>query len=178
MRALIQWFGCLLVVSATLALAGGCAREKPKTTATNGKKQDGKTPPAHDHPDHGPHGGALAEWGDEEYHAEFTVDHKKKQATVYILDGSAKKPAPIAAETVELTLTHEKSPVQITLKADPDKDDPKGKSSRFVGTHDKLGEERPFEGEISANVGDVPYAGKFHEEEDDEHHKKDAKDKK
>jgi hypothetical protein len=181
MRALMQWFGCLLVVSATVMLAGGCSRDKPKVVngkTANGKKQDGKTPHVHDHPDHGPHGGALAEWGEEEYHAEFTVDHAKKQATVYILDGSAKKAAPIAAETINLTLTHAKPAVEITLKADPDKDDPKGKSSRFVGTHDKLGEERPFEGEISAKIDDKPYTGSFHEEEEDEHHKKASKEKK
>jgi len=173
MRAIIQTLGCLLVVAATVMLAGGCARDKPKAPSTDAKKKDGKAP--HDHPDAGPHGGALAEWGDEEYHAEFTVDHGKKQATVYILDGSAKKAAPIAAETVNLTLTHAKPAVQITLKADPDKDDPKGKSSRFVGAHDKLGEERPFEGELSTKIGDTPYTGTFHEEEEDEHEKKKEK---
>src|SRR5581483_9461426 len=75
-------------------------------------------PAAHvqEHADAGPPGGALADWGDERYHAEFTVDHGKRQATVYILDGSAKRAAPIDAETITLSLANVQPPVQVTLK--------------------------------------------------------------
>jgi len=119
----------------------------------------------HEHPDAGPHGGALAEWGDERYHAEFTVDHGKKQATVYILDGSAKRAAPIDAETITLSLANVQPPVQVTLKADPQQADPKGKSSRFTGTHEQLGKEMEFKGELSGTVAGKPYAGTFEEKE-------------
>ena len=47
-----------------------------------------------------PHGGPLAEWGEDEYHAEFTVDHKEKKAGVYIYAGDAKTPKPIDAKVV------------------------------------------------------------------------------
>jgi hypothetical protein len=102
-------------------------------------------------------------WGDEKYHAEFTVDRARKQATVYLLDGSARKPSPIPADTILLTLTNLKPPVQITLKKDPQTGDPAGSASRFVGTHDKLGAEGEFTGEISGKVGDTPYTGEFPE---------------
>jgi hypothetical protein len=121
----------------------------------------------HDHPDEGPHGGALAEWGDEEYHAEFTVDHKEKKATVYILDGEVKNPVPIEAESITLTISNVTPPATITLKADPQKDDPKGKASRFSGTHDSLGEEKAFKGTIQGKIGDKPYEDDFEEKAHD-----------
>jgi hypothetical protein len=150
----------LVVTAALAALAAGCDNPHKGTSPARGGA--GKAH-AHDHPEKGPHDGALAEWGDEEYHAEFTVDHAQKRATVYVLDGTGKKAVPIAAESITLTLTDATPPVQVTLKADPQKDDPKGQSSRFSGTHPLLGEEREFKGEISGKVGDKPYAGEFSE---------------
>src|SRR5262245_34972790 len=117
------------VFMAAIVILAGCT-DKP--TKPKSPKDD-----AHGHPDKGPHGGALAEWGDENYHAEFTVDHAKKQATVYILDGSAANAAPVAANSLTLRLTNVKPAVEITLKADPEAGDPKGQCSRFSGTHEK-----------------------------------------
>lgn len=146
-----------LTVSALLLAAllmAGC------TPSGNATKQGGTK---HDHPDAGPHGGPLAEWGEEEYHAEFTVDRGKKQATVYILDESAKKAKPIAAESITLTLKNVTPAVTVTLKAEPLEGEPKGTSSRFSGTHDKLGDAGPFYGEIAGKVGDTPYKDRFEE---------------
>ncbi len=113
-----------------------------------------------EHPHEGPHGGALAEWGEHEYHVEFTVDHPSKTATVYVLDGNAKKAAPVdaAALTLALKLT---PPVSVTLTAKPDAGDPAGKSSRFVGTHPALGVERKLAGSVAGKVGGKPYSGDF-----------------
>jgi hypothetical protein len=144
----------------------GCVKQPPPKSPTGA---EAKAKQVHDHPDEGPHGGALAEWGDEKYHAEFTVNHAKKQATVYILDGSVKKASPIAAETITLSLTNVKPPLQVTLKAEPQEGDPKGQASRFVGTHDALGKEMDFEGEISGKVGETPYSGTFKEKAEHEH---------
>jgi hypothetical protein len=140
----------------------GCTpREKEKPVGGNGTK-----PHVHDHPDEGPHGGALAEWGNEEYHAEFTVDHKTKQATVYILDGTAKKAPdidPAKITEVKLSITNVTPPFTLTLKHDPKKSDTKGIA--FVGTHDALGKEMEFKGNISGKIGDKPqYNGDFKEE--------------
>jgi hypothetical protein len=103
------------------------------------------------------------EWGDEEYHLEFTADRAGKQATVYVLDGSARKATPIAAETLTLTLKHVTPPVTVTLKAEPMEGEAKGSSSRFVGTDDRLGEAGPFKGEVRGKVGETPYSGSFTE---------------
>ena len=157
---------CSLLL-ALLPLLAGCPavdRKGPSQAATKGHGH------AHAHPDEGPHGGALAEWGDEKYHAEFTVDHGKKQATVYVLDGSAKKAAPIDAKELTLSLSNVKPAVQVTLKADPQEGDPKGQSSRFTGTHDALGKEMEFEGEISGKVGETPYSGEFKEKAHEHRH--------
>ncbi|MBI3410419.1 MAG: hypothetical protein HY040_18935 [Planctomycetes bacterium] len=170
MRLFAQGIAIAAIFASTFVIASGCADRKPpgksgENTAKNGHK--------HDHPHEGPHEGALAEWGNEEYHAEFTVDHEKKQATVYILDGEVKKAAPIPVESITLTLTNVKPTVQITLKADPDKGDPKGSSSRFVGVHETLGVEMDFKGQISAKFGDrPPYSGDFDEKAHDHKHDK------
>jgi hypothetical protein len=114
------------------------------------------------HPDRGPHGGPLAEWGEEEYHVEFTADRGKKEVAVFILDGSARKPAAIKAKTVTLTMKKEKPPVQVKLTADPQKDDAPDTASRFVGTHEKFAEELdPDEIDVSAEVNSKPYEGTF-----------------
>lgn len=138
--------------------AFGCGK------ANDDKKKDDKPPVKKDddHDDHGPgpHGGTVIEFG--KYHGEFVVDHAKKQATVYILDGKVKNAVPIAAEKLLLSI---KSPMfQTDLKAMPQDSDPKGKSSRFVATHDNLGKEQEFEGTVSGEIDGKPYLGDFKEE--------------
>lgn len=161
-------WGVGFLAAVVVALAGCTSHEAP-TKDTKAPAADKGRPDDHGHPEEGPHGGALAEWGEEEYHAEFTVDHGKKQATVYILDGSAKKAVPIQAETLSLIIKNVQPPAASTLKAEPQKDDPKGMASRFVGQHDALAKEMEFEGEISGKVGDKPYAGEFEEKAHEDH---------
>jgi hypothetical protein len=173
---------CSLFAVALALVASGCGekkdagkdKDKAAKDKDKDKDKDKKTPGKEDdHDEIGPHGGPLAEWDHNKYHAEFTVDREKKKTTVYILDNTAKKAAPIPADSeVKVTLTKFKPAVQITLKADPEKDDPKGKSSRFVGTHDKLADKALFEGEISGKVGDTPYVAPFVEEDKDKNDKK------
>ena len=169
MRSVRQSLGRVAFFAAAALLAAGCPGGKD-TKSTGSAPGAGK----HEHPEEGPHGGALAEWGEEEFHIEFKADPGKKQATVYILDGAAKKVVPIEAETVMLVIKNVQPPANITLKADPQKDDPKGKSSRFVGTHDALAKEMEFKGEISGKVGAKAYAGDF-EEKAHKDHKHDKK---
>lgn len=147
----------LAIVILGVIVLPGCKQPKPAASGSPGKDAAG-------HPEEGPHGGALAEWGSEEYHAEFTVNHKEKKATVYILDGEVKKAVPIKAESITLTITNAgDARVTITLKADPQKDEPKGASSRFSGTHDALAKEMEFKGNISGKVDGKDYSGDFEE---------------
>jgi len=182
MRVIAFWMITLAFLAFVTVGSPGCRKaqdEKKKDgqQVKDGKKDDGKKGKEDDdHPDEGPHGGALAEWGNHEYHAEFTVNHKEKMATVYILEGKIvggkMKAAPIDAESITLTIDNVKpKKLVLTLKADPEASDPKGKSSRFSGVHKQLEEEKEFEGEISGKVGKTPYAGKFKEEKH-EHEKK------
>ncbi len=165
MSSIKRWTWGVTFLTAVVILTSGCEHKKKSVIDPRLKEASTKAQKGHVHSDPGPHGGVLAEWGEEEYHAEFTVDHAKKQATVYILDGQAKNAVPIASETIELTLTNVTPPVQIALQADPQKEDPKGSASRFVGTHDQLGTEMEFKGEISGQVARKPYTGTFEEKE-------------
>jgi hypothetical protein len=110
----------------------------------------------------GPHDGTIAEWGAGNYHVEFTVDHDAQQATVYILGGDAKTTAPVATKSVLLSIREPQ--FQIDLAPAPLEGEPEGRSSRFVGRHERLGKVQEFAGTISAVVDDKPYAGDFREE--------------
>jgi YHS domain-containing protein len=145
------WLGGA-VLAGCLTLAG-CNHEPAGT----GPAAD--PPAAHDHADEGPHGGPLVEWGQEEYHLEFTVDPVNQEATIYVLDGNLKGPKPIPAEPLALTL--QRPVVTIPLQPRPQAGDPAGSASRFVGTHMALAREGAFAGSISGTVHGKPYAGDF-----------------
>ena len=142
----------------------GC--DKPAEAPKADDKKAVKTAKKAGH-DHGesPHGGTIFEWG--KYHAEFCVDHGKKQVTVYILTEDLEKNDPIPAAKLLLSI---KTPqFQTDLVAVPQDGDPKGKSSRFVATHDNFGKEQEFEGTVSGEIDGKPYLGDFKEEEHKDH---------
>jgi hypothetical protein len=112
----------------------------------------------------GPHEGTLADWGGGKYHVEFTVDHDKQEAVVYVLGSDEKTPAAIQTLDGTLLLTISEPSFQVTLQAAPLDGESDGKASRYVGTHESLGVVREFAGSISAEVEGTPYAGDFTEE--------------
>jgi hypothetical protein len=141
---------------------GGGYREVPKGAKVKDEPHD-------HHHDHGPHGGHIVEWGDDEYHAEVTHDAKANKITVYILDGSAKKASPIDAKTVTLELTIDGKPKSFSLAAAPQEGDPKDKSSRFelAGNDDIKAHVKDIEdlkGTVSGTVGGKKFSGEI------EHH--------
>ena len=159
----------------TLTLALGCGDQsasKPSTlpaaSSTSAKEDHG-----HKHAGHGagPHEGAVADWGGGKYHVEFTVDHDKQAATVYILGDDEKTAAPIQASTILLSIN---APMfQVELAAAPLEGEAQGTASRFVGKHESLGKVQEFAGTISGEVEGTPYVGEFQEEPHGEHeHKK------
>src|SRR6056297_239301 len=115
----------------------------------------------------GPHDGTIADWGGGTYHVEFTVDHDKQQATAYILGSDEKTATPIDAESIELSITDPE--MQVVLNADPQEGDPEGKSSRYVGTDEKLGVVQEYAGTITGVVDGTPYSGDFKEEAHGDH---------
>jgi hypothetical protein len=157
--------GSCFALFAALTLTVGCASQKKDKG-----KGDPKAAKEEHHHEHGegPHGGAVADWGGGKFHVEFTVDHAKKEATVYILGSDEKTPVPIKAKDGQLSLNikglKNKDEYKVVLKAEPQKGDPEGKASRFVGKDEKLGVEQEFAGTISGEVDGTPYTGDFKEE--------------
>lgn len=146
MSDLRRWVGGL-AVAAVLGLALGCtpAPTKPGKTGTGPSVKD-------DHDEEkAPHGGTLFVAPGHKFHAELVVDKAGKKATVYLLDGKAKKIVPTKAETITLVLKD--GDVKVPLKAEKVGDDP-----AFVGTHDKLAADLDMKKvEIEAEVDGKPY---------------------
>ena len=112
----------------------------------------------------GPHKGIVVEWGEEEYHPEIVVDKAAGTVTVYVYgsDDDLKKAKfkPIDAKTLTLALKTDPA-TTIKLEAAPEKGDPKGSSSKFVGKSDALKKDAKWEGTLSGKVGTKPYSGDF-----------------
>lgn len=156
---LYTWLASAL---ATLILVG-CSN----TTDTNSDRTiaDGAIETEQEHGDHShgeaPHGGTICDWGGGKFHVEFTVDHNKQEATVYVLGSDAKSPAPIAATTINLAIQDPQ--LRTVLNAKPLDGDAEGMSSRFVGNHEGLGVVKEYEGTIFGTVDGKPYSGDFTE---------------
>jgi hypothetical protein len=139
----------------------GCSQpgQSAKGSAANGgNKHDEKDAHAHGA---GPHGGPIFDLG--RFHGEFTVDHGKQEVTIYIYGNDEKTPKPVAAEKLDLTI---KSPAfTVELKPQPLDREPAGKSSRFVGKHEKFGHKQEFEGTVVGVIEGKPSQGQFKEEE-------------
>ena len=160
-----------LIAIGALAFVTGCGDSQQPTTSgpqANGE-QSTEHSDDHSHSGHGagPHEGTLADWGGGKYHVEFTVDHNKQEATVFILGDDEKTPSPIKAEEIQLSIS---DPVmQVTLKAAPQEGDPEGSASRFVGNHESLGVVQEYAGTITGVIDETPYSGDFKEEPHEDH---------
>src|SRR5947209_6980407 len=99
---MIRWLrlaSCLFVaVTLTFIALPDIKKKKDGQNHKKGKKKKNDKGKHHDHPEVGPHGGPVAEWGRDEYPGELVIDHGAKQAIVYILDGTGKKAPKIAAD--------------------------------------------------------------------------------
>ena len=110
----------------------------------------------------GPHKGIVVEWGEEEYHPEIVVDKKAGTVTVYVYgnhdDLHKKKLKAIDSKSLVLALKTT-PPTVVKLEPAPEKDDPKGSSTRFTGKHEVFTTGAKLEGVLSAKVGTKPYSG-------------------
>lgn len=130
----------------------------------------------HEHPTSGPHGGALVELGDEEYHAEFIVKDKTNEVIIHILDSTAKKIVSISEPELLLNLKTAGKPRQYKLPASPVKTDPKGTTSRFVLKDERLVRilhDAHAAPQMRVKINDRSYNGKItlahHHEHDHKH---------
>lgn len=160
------------VVAACVSLASLMGCNQPANAPVNQPAPATTTAAPEDEHGHshghgaGPHDGAVADWGGGKYHVEFTVDHEKKEATVYVLGSDEKTPAPVKAD--RLLLSIEQPAFQVELLPSPLEGETDG-ASRYVGTHDSLGVVQEFTGTISGEVEGTPYAGEFAEEAHADH---------
>lgn len=115
----------------------------------------------------GPHGGTLADWGGGKYHVEFTVDHEKQEATVYVLGSDEKSPTPIRADRISLMINEPE--MQTDLLPQPLDGETDGASSRFVGTHETLKTVQDYSGTLTAEIEGTPYTGDFREQAHEGH---------
>ncbi|MGE0755728.1 MAG: hypothetical protein AB7F89_18105 [Pirellulaceae bacterium] len=153
----------VLAFSAMLPWISGCGQATapaPASTSQTNARSD-EHGHAHGH-GAGPHGGTLTDWGGGAYHVEFTVDHGKQEATVYLLGGDEKSPAPIKADKIQLVINDPMT--EIELVAQPLDGETGGMSSRFVGTHATIGIVKEFSGTIQGVIEGTPYTGDFKEE--------------
>ena len=153
----------LLTLSFALGCGGGDADKpvaKPSTPAASTTPD--KEAPKHAAHGAGPHEGAVADWGGGKFHVEFTVDHDKQEATVFVLGDDEKTATPIKAASILLSINDPK--FQVELAAAPLEGEAEGTASRFVGKHESLGKVQEFAGTISGEVDGTPYVGDFKEE--------------
>lgn len=160
----------LLAFSLTLGILLGCtsaAPTPPPAATAPSKAADAEDKDDHEHGE-GPHGGVVFDWG--KYHVEFCMDHKAKEATVYVLSTNLKRAVPIAAEKMKLSI--KKPAFEVELQPKPLDGETGGKSSRFVARHENFGVEQEFEGTLTGVVLGKPLAADFAEEEHEEHEEK------
>ena len=153
----------LLIASGSFAMILGCGgSQQPATSGTPAPSAEHSDDHSHSGHGAGPHDGTLADWGGGKYHVEFTVDHDKQEATIFVLGDDEKTPSPIKAEEIQLSISD--PTMQVTLKAAPQEGDPEGVASRFVGNHESLGVVQEYAGTITGVIEDTPYSGDFKEE--------------
>jgi len=148
-----------------VALMPGCSKSNTKPAASDSKgAANGPAVVEHAHGS-GPNGGVIMDLGS--HHAEFTVDHGKKEVTVLILGDDEKTPAPIAATGFVLNIKETKTaegkvvpPMTVTVQPVDAKD---GKAAKFVGTDPGIGNVADFAGTLSGEIDGKPAMGEFKE---------------
>ena len=156
---------CLL--AAAVQAVTGCSDKKPDAPAAVAEKKPAAKAGEHAPHGKGPNGGVIFDLGKD--HAEFTVDHAKKECAVLFVDGDGEDAVPLPVAATELTVTTKaanskdgKVVPPMTIKLLP-ADGKGGKASKFVGTDPGLGTVADFAGTVTAVVGGKPSSGEFSE---------------
>ncbi len=161
----------------------GCGPAANKGEKGNGKAGDHDHAHEHGHAEEGPHHGHLVELAEpgqpvkEEFHVEW--DHEESgKVTVWILDGTAKKTVPIAAENVVIEVTAGGKTDTFELPALDRTTGDKATAFKFETTSKELLGKLETVGDavaakIVVDVNGKPYEGKFekHAEHDHAGHK-------
>lgn len=163
----MKCFNTIYVALLLAALAvTGCSKNDDKKPAGEQAPAAGESGASAEHSHgSGPNGGVVFDLGS--HHAEFTVDHGKKQVTVLVLGDDEKTPTPVAATELVVAIKDTKTKdgtavpaMTITLMPEGAMD---GKASKFVGTDEGIGNVADFEGTVSGEIDGKPAQGEFKE---------------
>lgn len=152
---------------AALAATGCSKDDSSKTDSTPQAQQKTDATGQAEHGPHGvgPNGGVVFDLG--RHHAEFTVDHPKKECMILILGDDEQTATPIAATELTLmtkaTRTADGTAVPpMTIKMLP-QDAKDGKATVFVGSDPGIGHVADFEGTVLGMIDGKPSQGEFSE---------------
>ncbi len=115
----------------------GCDPAPDETRPFNSGDDVSNTTPVAAHPEHGPNGGHVFELGEEEFHAEVTMNTERK-LTVYLLDEALKAAKPVENGTLQITSKVDEKDVVLDLVAAPLDTEKDGQCSRFELGADKV----------------------------------------
>ncbi len=144
----------------------GCSRSSDSSPAGTDAKVASDAAPVLEHVHGtGPNGGVVFDLGS--HHAEFGVDHPKKQVTILFLGDDEKTPTAVAATEFVLIIRETKTadgtvvaPMTITMSP---VDATAGKAMTFVGTDPGIGNVADFAGTVSGEIEGKPAMGEFKE---------------
>jgi hypothetical protein len=150
------------LTAALVAVGCGTPGSVPKAASVDQGKLKVEREDSHAH-GKGPNGGVVFDFG--KYHAEFTVDHDKKECTVLVLGQDEKTITPVAAKDLTLTTKEAKTKdgktvAPMTIKLLP-QGESGGKASKFVGTDPGLGHVVDFAGTLIGEIDGKPSQGEF-----------------
>jgi len=142
--------------------SAGCSKPSDSTPAKTGTSA---APVAEHTHGPGPNGGVVFEVGSR--HAEFTVDHGKKECTLLFLGDDEKTPTAVASTEFVLSIKETKtadgtvvSPMTVAMQPVNATD---GKAVTFVGADPGIGNVADFAGTVSGEIDGKPAMGEFKE---------------
>lgn len=159
---------CFALVSlAFVAFGVGCGNgeqshgSKPADRAT---PQDGQKAGGEGHSHVAPHGGIVKTVG--QNHVELTFDAKNGTITFYILGDNEQVAYPVEAQPMKIQVKRTDQQgfddfIAVNLDPIPQEGDPKGKTSRFAGTHAELIGAKAFEATLHPKIDGKAYRTLF-----------------
>lgn len=120
-----------------LACCYGCQAGAPSPSSA--------TPSEHVH--HAPHGGVLAEVGEEVAHLEVVWDESSGRLTLYVLDGECEQPVRI--KQPELVVKGEGWETRLSGQSNSLSDEKVGDTSQFAGQVPALRGKKQWQAEVS-----------------------------
>ena len=151
-----------LIVLALLVLAGICYYLSASTEPTNSTQA------------HGRHGGHLINLsGNIAIQMELTIDNRLRRMVVYVQDSKTHNPYPLPVDKLNATFETKDQIFEGEFSADPISSDPKGNSSRFALSLDKMPQQfiayDRFILKLSYSAGGITSQAKLSHENDHSH---------